>query len=191
MGWKLFPPGGASCSGNPLDFTQGQRLRGKCLAQQGAPDTLLVFVSSRRLLSLVKELSPFYFLFSFFFFSFYGHTRGIWKFLGYGSNWSCSCQPTPQPQHGIQAIFATYTTAHGNAGSFNPMSKARDQTHICLDTSWVYHLLSHNRNSPCNSIFNCLYQGNFQEALQCHHRIRFWFLLHHLGEDVAWQRQGQ
>ena len=29
---------------------------------------------------------------------------------------SCSCQPTPQP-HGIQAMSATYTTAHSNARS--------------------------------------------------------------------------
>ena len=35
-----------------------------------------------------------------------------------GSNWSYSCWPTPQPQqHEIRATSATYTTAHGNAGS--------------------------------------------------------------------------
>ena len=33
------------------------------------------------------------------------------------SNWSCSCWPTPQPQLGIWAPSATYTTAHGNARS--------------------------------------------------------------------------
>ena len=32
-----------------------------------------------------------------FFFFFLGHTRGIWRFPGQESNWSCSCQPTPQP----------------------------------------------------------------------------------------------
>ena len=32
---------------------------------------------------------------------------GIWKFPGYGSNWSCSCWSTPQPQHlGIRAASA-------------------------------------------------------------------------------------
>ena len=35
-----------------------------------------------------------------------------------GSNWSCSCQLTPQPQqHRTQATSATYATAHSNTGS--------------------------------------------------------------------------
>ena len=30
----------------------------------------------------------------------------------------CSCQPTPEPQQcGIQAVSATYNTAHGKTGS--------------------------------------------------------------------------
>ena len=56
----------------------------------------------------------------FFFFSCQGHTCGMWKFPGQGQNWSCPCQPTPQAQaqpHQTQASSATYTTAHGNAGS--------------------------------------------------------------------------
>ena len=35
-----------------------------------------------------------------------------------GWHWSCSRQPTPQPQqHQIQATSAAYTTSHSNAGS--------------------------------------------------------------------------
>ena len=47
------------------------------------------------------------------------NNQGIWKFLCYRSNWSCSCcWSTLQPQQcGIQAMSATYTAAHGNAGS--------------------------------------------------------------------------
>ena len=49
---------------------------------------------------------------------FLGCTRGIWRFPGQGSNWSCSHRPTPQPQQrGIQTASATYSTAHSNAGS--------------------------------------------------------------------------
>ena len=50
--------------------------------------------------------------------SFYGCICGKWKFLGHGSNWSCSCQPTPQPlEHWIWATSATYATACSNTGS--------------------------------------------------------------------------
>jgi len=49
---------------------------------------------------------------------FLGCSRSIWRFPDQGSNQSCSHQPTPEPwQHGIQAAFATHTTAHGNTGS--------------------------------------------------------------------------
>ena len=52
------------------------------------------------------------------FFSFYSCTHGIWKFPTQGSNWSCSCWPTPQPwQHWIQAISATHAAACSNTGS--------------------------------------------------------------------------
>ena len=55
---------------------------------------------------------------AFFFFTFQGCTCSIWRFPDQGLNRSCSCRPTPQPQQRqIQAVSATYTTAHGNAGS--------------------------------------------------------------------------
>ena len=42
----------------------------------------------------------FYFLiiFNLIFLSFQGHTHGIWRFPAQGSNQSCSCCPSPQPQ---------------------------------------------------------------------------------------------
>jgi len=59
-----------------------------------------------------------------FFFSFclfaisLGRSCSIWRFPGQGSNQSCSHWPMPEPQkRGIRAASATYTTAHGNAGS--------------------------------------------------------------------------
>ena len=63
---------------------------------------------------------------------------------------SCSHRPTPEPQQRrIQAMSAAYTTAQGNARSFNPLSKARDRTRILMDTSQVHNLLSHNGNFRC------------------------------------------
>ena len=42
----------------------------------------------------------------------------MWKFPGYGSNQSYSCQTTPEPQQlGIWAMSSTYTIAHGNTRS--------------------------------------------------------------------------
>ena len=39
------------------------------------------------------------FIFNFFilFYCIFRATRDIWRFLGKGKNWSCSCRPTPQP----------------------------------------------------------------------------------------------
>jgi len=57
-------------------------------------------------------------------------------------------KPAPQPQqHQIQAVSATYTAVHNNARSFNPLSKARDQTCILMDISQVLKPLSHDGNS--------------------------------------------
>ena len=41
----------------------------------------------------------------------------------------------------------TYPAAHSNAGSFNPLSEAKDQTHVLMDTSQVLNPVSHNGNS--------------------------------------------
>ena len=80
---------------------------------------------------------------------FQGHTFGIRKFLGQGLNQSCGCRLMPQPQQcQIQAASAIYIAAHSNAGSFNPLSKARDRTCILMDTRKVLiNPLSYNGNS--------------------------------------------
>ena len=75
--------------------------------------------------------------FSFFLFlsfcHFFGHSRGIWRLPGEGSTRSCSRRPTPEPQQrGIRAASATYTTAHGNAGSLTHWARAGTEP----ATSW-------------------------------------------------------
>ena len=71
---------------------------------------------SWRIFSPTFFFSFFFFVFLFFCFCFLGPNWGTWKFPGNGLIcWSCSCQPTPQPQqHRIWVVSVTYTTAHGN-----------------------------------------------------------------------------
>ena len=70
-------------------------------------------------------------------------TYGIWKFPGQGSNWSCSCWPTPQPrQCQIQATPSTYATAYGNAGSLTLWARPRIEPASSERQEWW----GHNRN---------------------------------------------
>ena len=54
-----------------------------------------------------------------------------------------------------------HTEACGKARSFNPLSKARDQIHILMDTSQVLSPLSHSGNSPNNYFYNSFTQQYF------------------------------
>ena len=80
--------------------------------------------SKRENLSLVFIYSPWNNSFSFhvsrFPIFFAGEcTLGIWTCPRQGTNQNYSCWPMPQPQQcGILAASVSYTTAHGNAGSF-------------------------------------------------------------------------
>ena len=61
-----------------------------------------------------------------------------------GSNRSCSCQPTPEPQQrGIRAASVTHTTTHAN-----PLSKGRGRTRNLMVPSWIcYHCTT--MGTPC------------------------------------------
>ena len=54
--------------------------------------------------------------------------------VGEGSNWGYSCL-----HHSYSNVSATCTTAQGSAGYFNPLRKARNWTHILMDSSRVRH----------------------------------------------------
>ena len=78
----------------------------------------------------------------FFFFFFFCLLRAALKAYG-GSQargWIralASYLPKSQPQQrGIHAVSGTYNAACGNAGFFNPLMEARDQTCILTDNSW-------------------------------------------------------
>ena len=69
-------------------------------------------------------LGAFFFLSSLVFYLFRAATnRGIWRVPGQGSNWSCCCQPTPQPQQ--RRIL-------------NLLSKSRDRTHNLIVPSRIH-----------------------------------------------------
>lgn len=68
-----------------------------------------------------RKLEPKLYLFICFFFFFFlkGHNCGIWKFPGWGSNQSCTCQPTPQP-HKPQQLQIQAVSVHSNTRSLGP-----------------------------------------------------------------------
>ena len=86
---------------------------------------------------LMKECSQVFWVFCFVFVFFRAAPMAYGGSQARGLNWSCSCQPTPQPQQWhIQAAAVTYTTAHSNAGSLT-QSEARDWTQVLTDASQV------------------------------------------------------
>ena len=74
-------------------------------------------------------------IFIFLFFLFRATSQGTWKFPGQGSDRSYSCQPMPQPQNPSHICDLHHSLRQGQ--SLNPLSKARDQTRILIDTNPV------------------------------------------------------
>ena len=83
---------------------------------------------------------------------------------------SCNCQPTPQPQqHQI----------------FNPLSEARDQTCILMDTSWVPNPLSHNGNSDESILKGLFNVAKVLNRVYLYEYNLIKFLLFHKKESTA------
>ena len=58
---------------------------------------------------------------------------------------------TPQPQQlGIRAVSATYTTAHDNARSVNPLSKARETSRFLV--GFINHCATTGTPVVCYSV---------------------------------------
>ena len=66
-------------------------------------------------------------------------TRGIWKFPGQGLNWRYSCQPMPQQQQrwDLSQVCNLHHSSRQHWIHLDPLSEARDQTQILMDTSWI------------------------------------------------------
>ena len=91
----------------------------------------------------------------FFFFFFLGLNLWQMKFLGWGSNQSCSSRPIPQPQqHWIRSLSATYTTACSDAGSLTHWARPGIKPTSSWTLCWVRNPLSHNRNSTLSYSFH-------------------------------------
>ena len=83
------------------------------------------------------------------FFSFQVLTCGVGNFPGQGSNQSCSCRPAPlQPATAMAdpSCFYNLLRSLQQCQILNPLSQARDGTHIFTDLTHVLNLLSHTNN---------------------------------------------
>ena len=81
------------------------------------------------------------FHFYLFFFLFTANSCGIWKFLAWGSNQSCSCRPAPQPQQRWDPTrVGNLHQAHGNARSLiHWVGPGIKPVHVLMDTRQVHY----------------------------------------------------
>ena len=87
-------------------------------------------------------------LITLFYFYLYGCTCSIWRFPGWGSNWSCSCRPTPHPQQDqIWATSVTCAAAYGNTGSLTHWVRPGIEPESSETLCQVLNVLSHSGNS--------------------------------------------
>ena len=76
--------------------------------------------------------------------------------LGVELNWSCRCRPIPQPQ---QHHFCDLHHRSGQCQILSPLSEAREQTCILMDTSRV-----HNDSATMGTLVSVLFFFNFLRA---------------------------
>lgn len=108
--------------------------------------------------------------FSFFCFTFCGHTCSMQKLPGQGWNQSYSHRPMPQPDR-IWAASATYATACGSTGS-SPTEWGQDWSHILRETASGFY--------PAESQGQ-LHLQDFQCVVSCHLQTVAVFILFQFG----------
>ena len=91
-------------------------------------------LSVRRFLCFVLFFPPPLSCCAFFVFSIYCHTCSIWKFLGQGSKWSCSCSLCQSHWNIISELFYNLYYSLQQCWILYPMNKAGDQTCILTVT---------------------------------------------------------
>ena len=60
---------------------------------------------------------------------------------------TATAMATPDPSHILDLHYNLW-----QCQILNPLSKARDETHILMDTGWIFNPLSHNKNSEVASL---------------------------------------
>ena len=113
-------------------------------------------------------------LFSFFFVLLFRVAPGAYGSFQ-RSNQSCSCQSTPQPQQCRSCRIYDLHHSSQKRQILNPLTGAKDRTHVLMDTSRVHNPLSHSRNSLPKISFN-------PEALRPSLVFKFTVGLFHLRE---------
>ena len=85
------------------------------------------------------------------------------------SSQRCSCQSAPQPQQTWDpSHICSLHHSSRQCQILNPLSEARDQTHILMDTSRVRNVRSHNSNSEIHSIFGASSNENLSAVVEVH-----------------------
>ena len=94
--------------------------------------------------SLEFYFCPFFFFF-FFFLQVHLQHMEVSR-LGVESEQQLPGYPTATATLNLSCIHSLYHSLQ-QCGILNPLSEARDQTHILMDSSWVLNTLSHSGNS--------------------------------------------
>ena len=84
----------------------------------------------------------------FFFFSFYSHTCGIWKFLGWGQIGAAAAGPHHSHSDARSELLCNLHCISQQCRILNPLSKARDRTNILMGTGWVCYRWATTRTPP-------------------------------------------
>ena len=87
--------------------------------------------------------------FFFFFFPFEGRTRSTWKFPGQGLNCPATVTAIATWDPSLHICDLHHSSQHPLRHCWipDPLSEAKDQTCILMDTSWIHFPLLHDRNS--------------------------------------------
>ena len=134
------------------------------------------------------------FHFSFFFLSFVfclfrALPHSIWRFPGWGSNRSCSCWPTPEPQQRqIQDAPETYTTAQHNPGSLIHWARPG------IESATLWSLVRFASAEPRQELQHIYFSKRKQKPNRDNSQVLlFWKILIHISlcVKICWKQDNR